>query len=369
MISSYKSLRAFDLFFCFVLVTSAVAGTLLFGTTEAQAQDRPLLIVPFDKEGVDQTFYDQVMTQVRKDADKSPEYQIIDIPADSGGMTELLFTVGCAEVDNECLQLIGESFGVEAIMWGQLWKNERTSFLEVRMFDVLSGTYILEPPVERSIETDDAEKLKNIIIGEFQQIFFPYTGEIEVTATEDDAVIFFDGTEAGNTNDGPLTLSGRPLGEHTITARVGDKEVTESVVLLFDQKGKIEIDMSKADDPNAGFAYTGTVVSGSIAGVFLVTGSVFALLVNSKNSEIADLGEKPTLSANEANDLLSSGKNFQTLQFVSFGIGAAALVTSGVFYFLESGDAGAAEQASGDTFITPFISNDGTAGAAIGGTF
>ena len=40
---------------------------------------------------------------------------------------------------------------------------------EIKLFDVLAGSYTIDPPVERSFETSDAEQLRKSILGEFQQ--------------------------------------------------------------------------------------------------------------------------------------------------------------------------------------------------------
>jgi hypothetical protein len=333
--------------------------------SQAQAQGQPLLIVPFEQEGVDQTFYEDVMGQLRKDADRSEAYSVLDSQA-TGTMEDLLFEVGCAEVSNECLQLLGESYGAEAIMWGKIWKNDRVTLLEVKLFDVLATSYTLDPPLERSFETDDAEHLRGSIVGELQQIFFPYTGALTVSTSEPNVDIFFDGEKVGNTASGPVTLSGRPLGEHIIIAREGDREVKETVVLLYETPRELELDMSRADVGGGGFQYTGTVVSGSVSGLFLAGGLVFAILTQQETDAANEESGLAAIDPNKANDILNAGKTNETLQYICWGVGGAALISTAIFYFLESGEEAPAQGAA--TWFGPMpLPNGG--GAAFGGRF
>jgi hypothetical protein len=352
-----------------LLVLLCAAAAQLTAQGQAQAQ-QPLLIVPFDQEGVDQVFYDKLMEQVRADAGKSQNYDALDAQV-AGKMEDLLFEVGCAEVTSECLQLLGESYGAESIMWGQIWKNDRVTLLEIKLFDVLAGSYTIDPPVERSFETSDAEQLRKSILGEFQQIFFPYTGEITVTANEPSVDIFFDGEKVGNTSEGPVVLTGRPLGEHIIIAREGDREVTQTVVLLFDDPQKMEIDMSLADIGQPGFAYTGTVVSGSISGLFLGAGVLFAVLTQGQSDAAKDEAANPMIDVNKANDILNTGDTYQTLQYICLGVGGAALISTAVFYFFESSGSDApapGEEAGTASWFGPMVLPGG-GGAAFGGRF
>ena len=78
------------------------------------AQEIPLLIVPFDKEQMDDEMYKRVMDQIKADVAQNPEYKVL--PDIEQGMTDLLFSVDCAEPDPECLQQIGETFGAEMIL-------------------------------------------------------------------------------------------------------------------------------------------------------------------------------------------------------------------------------------------------------------
>ncbi len=357
---------------CFVAATLCA---LLVLPAVASAQSRPLLIVPFDKEGVDQAFYDRLTGQIRGDAARSSDYEPLET-AETGSMADLLFAVGCDDVDVECLQLIGESFNAEAIMWGSVWRSDRGVLLEVKLFDVLSGAYILEPPLEKSFETADDDMAFRLITGEIQQIFFPYTGEVTVTATEPSVTVLFDGQEVGSTSGGPVKLTGRPLGQHIITAVKEGREISEGVVLLFDEAVTIEIDMSKetTDGPvdGGGGGYTGTIVAGSVGGAFLVGGAIFGVLVLGVEGDVDDLGSDPKFSnggPKRADQLRDTGTNYATIANICFGIGSAAIVLAGVLFFFEGGDDAAEETEPAANVWTPWVTPEGGVGFGLSGSF
>jgi hypothetical protein len=353
---------------------SLLALLLLLVSSEAWAQSK-LLIVPFEQEGDGvQALYGSIMEKVKADANASQDYRVSDTEV-NGKLTDLLFEVGCGEVNPECLQLLAQSFGADALMWGKLWKNDRGILLEIRLFDAVSGIYVTEPPVEKSIgaENKPAEVeadawYTNVVVGEFQQIFYPFSGEVTVATSEPGAKIFFDGSEVGDTSAGPVTLTGRPLGEHLISARIGDKEVTESVVLLKGEQPSITVDMSKADAPVVtDSGHIGSITSLSAGGAFLLGGVVMSFLVSGANDETKDLAGKPVLDATKANDLRNSGSLYQTLEFTFFGIGTAALITGGVLYFFVE-DSGSSEPEQPATSFMP-VPLEGGGGFVFEGRF
>ena len=357
---------------CFV---AATVCALLVLPAVASAQDRPLLLVPFDKEGVDQAFYDRLSAQIRADAVRSSDYEPLET-AETGNMADLLFAVGCDDVDVECLQLIGESFNAEAIMWGSVWRSDRGVLLEVKIFDVLSGGYILDPPLEKSFETSDDELAFRLITGEIQQIFFPYTGEVTVTATEPSVTVLFDGQEVGDTSAGPVKLTGRPLGKHIITGVKEGREITEEVVILFDEPVDIEIDMSKESIAGPGGdgegGYTGTIVAGSVGGAFLIGGAIFGVLVLGVEDEVSTLAKDPALAPGgpkKADQLRDTGPTYATIANICYGIGAAAIVLAGVLYFFEGGESAEEPTEPSAATLTPFFTPDGKVGFGFSGSF
>ena len=334
----------------------------LSGTASAQI---PLLIIPFEREQVDDAYYARFIDQVKSDINGTGEYEVL--PDIEQGMTDLLFSVGCAEPEPECLQQIGESFGADMILYGSIWRNGPVCLQTVNFFDVLASTSVLDAPVERTYETEDEEKLFNMLVAEVQQIFYPFSGQVTVSTTEDPGVeILFDGVPVGDTSAGPLELTGRPLGEHVITARKDTREVNQSVVLMKDQPVDINVDMTIAE-PVSSFNWS--YVALGVGGAAVIGGVVFSVLTSQAQSTVDDLSDvnaNPTIDTNEANNAISSGPGYATTQFVLYGIGAAALITGGVLWYFEGQEDEANPDAEGGepaAIITPFVTPDGGAGA------
>ncbi|MEL6180116.1 MAG: hypothetical protein AAFS10_14245 [Myxococcota bacterium] len=351
-----------------VLAALAVLlGACVAFTASAQAQSK-VLVVPFEREQVDEAFYQRLMAQIKDEINATGEYEVM--PDIEQEMSDLLFSVGCAEPEPECLQQIGESLGADMILYGSLWRNGPVCLQTVNFFDALAATSVLDAPIERTFETEDEELLFNMLVAEVQQIFYPFTGEVTVTTTEDPGVeILFDGVPVGDTSAGPLSLTGRPLGEHVITARVvieGEtREVNQSVVLLKEQPVDMTVDMTVAE-PVSSFNWS--YVALGVGGAALIGGAVFSILTANAQSTVDDLGDiesNPTIDTNEANNALNSGPNYATTQFVLYGIGTAALITGAVLWYFEGSDEeGAPDQTDAPAaLITPFVTPDGGAGA------
>lgn len=344
------------------LAVLASSAALLLLASGAEAQGRPLLIVPFERENVDDAFYTRYMDKLRSEATDSELYE--PLPAVDQTMTDLLFAVGCAEPQPECLQLIGESFQAEVIIYGSLWRNDRQALLTVQVIDLSTGASLLDVPIEATLTADDDEQLFRKLLGDVQQIFFPYTGKITVSTSEPGAEIFFDGAPVGNTANGPVTLTERALGSHSVSARIEDREVAENVTLIRGEAGEITIDMSKPVVGGGGIPYLGTYIALGIGGASLIGGGVFSFLTASAQSRSDELLDKlnsgqPLASGEpeEVSTVLSNGKTFTIVQFVLYGIGAAAVGTGAVLYFLESSEESPAA-GEGEAFISPVIGGD-----------
>ncbi len=352
-----RSLAAF-------LVLAATTALVLLQSADAQAQDRPLLIVPFDKEQVEDAFFNDFQANLREDADASAEYKVL--PAVNQGMKDLLFAVGCAEVDEACLAMIGESFGAEVIMYGSIWNNGRTALFTLNVFDVQLGMSVLDIPIEETYPSDDPAYLQKLLRATAQQIFFPDSGEIAVTATEVGAEIFFDGQPVGTYDGNPMTLTKRPLGEHIVSARFEGREASSTVVLIKGQPTETVVDLTPPEVAGGGannklVAY----VSFGIGGAAILTGGIFSYLTSDaadRAAELANTGSKPKLSGSEideADGLQSDGPTYEAMQYVFYGIGAAAIATGAVFYFLDGGSE-APQQAT----VVPFFTGDAVGAGA-----
>jgi hypothetical protein len=354
-----------------LLACFAISAVTFSSPTSANAQGRPLLVIPFEREQISDEDFNRFLSQIRADADESSEYSVLP-PVDQA-LSDLLFAVGCAEPDPECLQLIGESFGAEVILYGSVWRNDRTLLQTVNLFDVLTGASVLDNPIEETFENDNPEELFDIMVATIQQIFFPYTGELTVNTTDPGAEIFFDGEPVGNTASGPLSLTGRPLGHHIITARQGELEAAKPVVLVHGRAGNVEINVAEAAQAGGGsdYGHLFSYVAFGVGGASLIGGVVFSFMTSSADKRAAELGDvkaNPRLTSadtDEADGLRNSGPTYQLLQYLFYGVGTAAIITGGVLYYYEGSDSESPSESAGRTIIAPFISGDAVGAGAL----
>ena len=114
-----------------------------------------------------------------------------------------------------------------------------------------------------------------------------------------------------------------------------------------------------------------TVYALTFAGVGVVgvgLGTVFGLEFRSKNNDAKTICPSSVGCSRSDIDhhaqLLSDAKSARTLSFVGFGVGAASLIAAGVLYFSPS-----AKSEQGSWSAVPFVTADGTWGAAASGRF
>ena len=116
-----------------------------------------------------------------------------------------------------------------------------------------------------------------------------------------------------------------------------------------------------ADEENGrGLRYAG-VGCLIFGGVALASGVVFSLLVNQTKSDVESKTANSGVPASAISGDLSNGSRYETLQWVSYGVGAAAVVTGAVLYYF-----GARQEtpSTSTAMFSPVILNHG-AGAAV----
>jgi len=101
-----------------------------------------------------------------------------------------------------------------------------------------------------------------------------------------------------------------------------------------------------------------------LGGAALVTGAVFTGLVLDNNNEGAELAEQESIDGDRGRDVIDRGERFTTLQYVSYGVGAALVVSGAILLVLD--DPQEAEER--DAWIGPVQTPDGF-GAAVMGRF
>jgi tetratricopeptide (TPR) repeat protein len=228
----------------------------------------------------------------------------------------------------------------------------------------------------------------------------PTTGTVHVACTPGGATVALDGHDVGTA---PVDVTASPGAHELRITLAGHDPVTRSITIAAGQRTDLEIalaasaavasegepdehEMSEDDvfggsggdgaesseateasetteetpaeaRTTAGDASTEVIVTTTIAGVALVTGTVFGFLALSKQS---DFDAMPTASA--ADD----GSAFALVADISFALAAAAGITAIVLYATETPSTSSSEQAR--LRIVPLAGPTG-GGVAIGGSF
>jgi hypothetical protein len=112
--------------------------------------------------------------------------------------------------------------------------------------------------------------------------------------------------------------------------------------------------------PGRGLRYTGlgTIIAG---GAFLATGAVFSVLVNKSNKDIESQTNQGTgVDWSAVSGKYSDGSRYETLQWVFYGVGAAATIAGSVLYWM--GMTPAEPRVSAAHVFPVFVANGAGAG-------
>jgi hypothetical protein len=85
--------------------------------------------------------------------------------------------------------------------------------------------------------------------------------------------------------------------------------------------------------PGRGLRYAGLSV-GIFGAAALATGAVFSLLVNQTQRDVESQTKSGAVDSSAISGKLSDGSRYETLQWVSYGVGAAAAVAGGLLYWM-----------------------------------
>jgi tetratricopeptide (TPR) repeat protein len=121
------------------------------------------------------------------------------------------------------------------------------------------------------------------------------------------------------------------------------------------------VDHPSADSRGASLRTAG-IIAGSVGAALVVAGVIFSIETQSIANQVSADDSRNTYDRNKDNE----GKLFAALQWVGYGVGAAALATGGVLYYL--GYQAAHAPASDSVSLVPVLLPGGT-GAVLQGRF
>ncbi len=114
-------------------------------------------------------------------------------------------------------------------------------------------------------------------------------------------------------------------------------------------------------EPRRGLRNTGLGV-GIFGGAALVTGAVFTLLVKQTASDVENQTKNDVVAASAVSGKLADGRRYETLQWISYGVGAAAVAAGGVLYWMGSTSTAHKPQATSTYAFPVFMANGAGAG-------
>jgi hypothetical protein len=113
--------------------------------------------------------------------------------------------------------------------------------------------------------------------------------------------------------------------------------------------------------PGRGLHYAGVGVA-IFGGAGVATGVVFSLLVSQVKSNVENQTKNDVVPASAVSGKLAEGSRYEALQWISYGVGAAAAVTGSVLYWMGA-KSSAGERHVSSTCVFPVVmANGGGAG-------
>jgi hypothetical protein len=112
-----------------------------------------------------------------------------------------------------------------------------------------------------------------------------------------------------------------------------------------------------APDANRGrgLRYAG-IGCGVLGGAALVSGVIFSVLVNKANQDIQNQKKSDSVPVSTLTTDLTNGPRYETLQWVSYGVSAAALLTGTVLYYIGASEA---STSTATPAVTPLVLRGG----------
>jgi hypothetical protein len=114
-------------------------------------------------------------------------------------------------------------------------------------------------------------------------------------------------------------------------------------------------------EPGRGLRQTGIGV-GIFGGAALATGIVFTLLVKQTASDVENQTKNDVVPASVVSGKLADGRRYETLQWVSYGVGAAAVVAGSVLYWMGARSTSAEPRVSSTCLFPVLMANGAGAG-------
>ncbi|MFB6375050.1 MAG: PEGA domain-containing protein, partial [Bradymonadaceae bacterium] len=158
----------------------------------------------------------------------------------SGGevtIEELSVTVGCNELNPDCLAGLSEYVDARRMVFGSVERSDDVYLFTVKLFDFTEERFVRQL-AERTVEGEPSV-VKRAIPAVVESFLYGDVGTLEVAVSNAQSPrVYFDGEKMG---PAPTTLQNLPLGQHAVTVKTQDgREKTQFVMLRKDKPQTVD---------------------------------------------------------------------------------------------------------------------------------
>lgn len=291
-------------------------------------------------------YHDTVTELLRNSVENAPGLELVDRRDLS---TEDAFgLLGCGEPTEACMTELAATFEVERILCGSIVGADGDFSLQVWYFDTRESDYLMDQV--NPFQTEDDRTIVEL------RLAAVVTGRtvLRVVSEREDVSIVVDEEEYG---EAPAVIYDLSPGRHVIAASCdGCQEITRIAQVASGRFYTESLTPPDAEDDTGGAVVTGDgspytlpIVTLSLGGVLLATGTVFGVLTGSTQDEF-----DTTPDFDEALELADKGDTYALLTNV-FLISGAAITVTGALLLLTAGGDDEVRQASTTPNAAPWF--------------
>lgn len=316
--------------------------TLFLWSGQAVAQDNTgasVVVLKLNASGVEQEvtdlFYLELHEQIRAHSGMHV--------ASSGEVTiqDLMLMAGCSEPTADCLNGLSDFIEGDRVVFGSVSHADNVYTFNVSMFDFAQSRFVGE--LQNFVLRGDTHEIQYQLPIAAEALLYGDVGVLEVKIEgTGSARIFVNDVDKGRT---PVSLSGLPLGEVTVTAWGDDEsEHVETVVLRRNQPAEVVFTIDTPQVITTSSSNTPYLVSGIALATIGVAGLVTAAFghmeldtLNSKVSTMMVPGHPSILTskAQSVEQLQSDMNTAHTMRVIGISAGAVG-ITAGTILLVKA---------------------------------
>ena len=300
---------------------------------------------------------DELTTQLREHLLEAvtahPDYTVSELPPQT--LSQLLFALGCEEVDEECMSLAGEVLESDYLIWGDLGAAGQTYLVELTLYDFAANDEVIR--LSRAIESTPEEFVERLPIFA-RGVVYGEIGEVTIITTPPDAVVEFDSRIVDQTS--PVVLTGLEFGAHVLRV-TRDEHYDHSEIVMIDVEGvTVAVDLTPLTeeiDVSTGRIWTWVTLGTGVA--FVGAGMAFAFLTQSTQDSFDDEASRVQVDTARVQDLQDEGETNALLTNIFFGTGIAAIAAGVVLFFVEGSDDSPQTDSDAPVSVVPQFNSHG----------